>query len=414
MDARRSTTLYTAAATADRRTRAREFLESQSPLTETVVVSATREAADDFAREWTLRRGACFGLHRFGVMQLASRIAGPELARRGLSPMTALGSEAVAARAVFDALQRQELRYFAPVARTRGFAGSLASTLADLRLAGVTADNLDGSTAALADLHTLLRRHAALLDGGRLADRARLLEIAVDTLRRGNEAFPAGLPLVWLDAPLFTRAEQDFVAALCDAAASTLITLPAGDARSILAAQASGARPEKTDQATPRPAAPLDRLREHLFSDAPWTSIAGGDAVQFFSAPGEGRECVEIARLVLDEARRGVPFDRIGIALRSPETYTGLLRAALSRGEIPAWFSRGTSMPDPAGRAFLALLACASERLSAHRFAEYLSLGQVPDLDETGAPPAVPSAWTVGADEEIGRASWRERAAQRE
>ena len=45
---------------------------------------------------------------------------------------------------------------------------------------------------------------------------------------------------------------------------------------------------------------------------------------------------------------------------------------------IPAWFERGTRRPDPAGRAFLALLACAEEHLSARRFAEYLSLGQVP------------------------------------
>ena len=36
-----------------------------------------------------------------------------------------------------------------------------------------------------------------------------------------------------------------------------------------------------------------------------------------------------------------------------------------------------------AGRAFLAILACACEKLSARRFAEYLSLAQVPQLDGT-------------------------------
>ena len=46
--------------------------------------------------------------------------------------------------------------------------------------------------------------------------------------------------------------------------------------------------------------------------------------------------------------------------------------------------SRSTSpaapvQPDPAGRAFLALLACLDEGLSARRFAEYLSLGETPD-----------------------------------
>src|SRR5262249_3902349 len=46
----------------------------------------------------------------------------------------------------------------------------------------------------------------------------------------------------------------------------------------------------------------------------------------------------------------------------------------------PAYFDRGTRRPDPAGRAFLALLACAAEGLSAKRFDEYLSLGQVPQF----------------------------------
>jgi RecB family exonuclease len=38
----------------------------------------------------------------------------------------------------------------------------------------------------------------------------------------------------------------------------------------------------------------------------------------------------------------------------------------------------------------LALLACAAEGLSAHRFAEYLSLGEVPDADPAGQPPPAP------------------------
>ena len=103
------------------------------------------------------------------------------------------------------------------------------------------------------------------------------------------------------------------------------------------------------------------------------------DAVELFSAPGEGRESVEIARRVLREARRGVPFDRMAIALRAPQHYAGLLEHALERAGVPVYFERGTRRPHPAGRAFLALIACALDNLSARRFAEYLSLGQVPD-----------------------------------
>jgi RecB family exonuclease len=59
--------------------------------------------------------------------------------------------------------------------------------------------------------------------------------------------------------------------------------------------------------------------------------------------------------------------------------------------------------PDPAGRAFAALLACAAENLSARRFAEYLSLSEVPDADPAGQPPAAaePAERWVAPDEEM-------------
>src|SRR5215470_2750131 len=124
-----------------------------------------------------------------------------------------------------------------------------------------------------------------------------------------------------------------------------------------------------------------------------------------FSAPGEGRESVEIARRILDEARAGTRFDEMAVLLRAPELYASLLEVALRRANIPAWFTRGTKRPDPSGRAFLALLDCALENLSARRFAEYLSLGQVPPLDAAGAPPTDRAVWTAPEDETLGPAA---------
>src|SRR5207245_1721353 len=146
----------------------------------------------------------------------------------------------------------------------------------------------------------------------------------------------------------------------------------------------------------------LTRARDFLFAAAaPPPGAARGD-VLFFSAPGEGREAVEIARRILDEARAGTPFDEMAVLLRAPEVYGSLLEVALGRAGIPAWFARGTSRPDPSGRAFLALLDCALEGLSARRFAEYLSLGQVPSLDAAGAPPTARSIWIAPEDETLG------------
>ena len=116
-------------------------------------------------------------------------------------------------------------------------------------------------------------------------------------------------------------------------------------------------------------------------------------SLEFFSAPGEARECVEIARRIRGLVEQGVAFDRVAILLREPEGYLPLLQDALRRAGIPAYFSPGTVRPDPAGRAFLALLSCASEGLSASRFAEFLSLGEVAKLDESGTLPVREVEW---------------------
>src|SRR5688572_24627338 len=103
----------------------------------------------------------------------------------------------------------------------------------------------------------------------------------------------------------------------------------------------------------------------------------------------------------------------MAIFVRSTHSYFGLLEHALRRADVPAWFDRGTRRPHPAGRAFLAMLACAGEQLSAARFAEYLSLGQVPTAtpgedESTGllreARPAR-GEWVPPQDEAIGGAA---------
>ncbi|HEU4764650.1 MAG TPA: PD-(D/E)XK nuclease family protein, partial [Candidatus Eisenbacteria bacterium] len=135
----------------------------------------------------------------------------------------------------------------------------------------------------------------------------------------------------------------------------------------------------------------LALLKRHLFEDSGPEPRDMDGTVSVASWPGEARECVEIARRIQEEASAGVPFDRMAIFLRSPNSYRSHLEEALRRAAIPTHFARGALRPDPAGRALLALLACAAEGLSARRFAEYLSLGQVPDPDgvpdETWAPP---------------------------
>jgi ATP-dependent helicase/nuclease subunit B len=389
----------------------RAFLAALPAGGEALVVGASREAADDLVRGLTATAGATFGLHRASLAQLAARVASAELARLGAAPTSGLGTEALAARVTFEALGAGALGYFAPVARFPGFARALASTLGELRLGHVAPDvvaRAGRADGAGADVGALLARFEAALRDGALADRSTLFDLAAAVLS-GAPAPLARLPVVLLDVPIASMAERAFVGALAAASPEVLATVPAGDTRTLEAlgaidAGVGGKSPDARGGGMPARSsdAPsgLAHLRAYLFEEtAPPEPARPGEAV-FFSAPGEGRESVEIARRLLEEARDGTPFDRMAVLLRAPQVYATLVETALARAGIPAFFARGARRPDPGGRALLVLLDCALEKLSARRFAEYLSLGQVPALDAGGAPPTGREAW-VAAEEEV-------------
>ena len=351
------------------------------------VVGASRGAADDFTRSIAAAAPATIGLHRFSLTQLAARLASPTLAANGFSPATWLGSEAVAARAAFAAQQDGALSYFEPVAKTPGFPRALARTLQELRLAEVRPKALAGLPLGGPDLAALLDRFEAQFAAATARDRATLFTTATRVILDGD---PPGIdlraPLVLLDVPLDSRVEFQFVEALMKASSAVLVTVPFGDIASLDRFKALGL---KTDVLRPVGDSDLAALRLRMFAKAKVEERAPKGDVRFFSAPGEGRECVEIARRVLDEVKAGVKFDEIAIFVRASDRYVGLLEHAFRRVSssateepgIRAYFDRGTRRPHPAGRAFLAILACRCEKLSARRFAEYLSLAQVPQLD---------------------------------
>jgi ATP-dependent helicase/nuclease subunit B len=351
-----------------------------------LIVSASRGAADDLARAVAAARGATIGLQRFSFAQLAARLAAPVLATRGFAPVTMIGSEAVAARATFDARhpagEDGGLEYFEAVAGTPGFPRALARTLQDLTMAGVPPAALRGLPLGGPDLATLLEEFDRQFASASATGRASLFAAAAE----GASAV-AHLPLLLLDVPLESNVEFALAKRLIEAAPDTLITVPFGDLATLDRLETFGVAIEIL-----RPAGDSDlaALRRNLFAARqPPEREAQGD-VRLFSAPGEGRECVEIARRILEEARAGVRFDEVAVFLRSPHEYLGLLENAFERAGIEAWFDRGTRRPHPSGRAFLAILSCAAERLSAIRFAEYLSLAQVPDANAPPPPDLLP------------------------
>jgi ATP-dependent helicase/nuclease subunit B len=389
----------------DRLAAAETFLDELPSGSDVVIVGASRSAVDDLVRQVSARAAATFGLHRFSFTQLAARLAAPALALRGLAVCTGLGSEAVAARATCDALAADAIPFFAPVACCPGFGRTLAATVAELRGAGVRPQDLAGHSTAVAQLGVLLAHYETQLAQARLADRAALLRAAADAVATPGVDALVGLPLVLLDVPIETLGERELIAALCAASPHGLLTVPRGDRRTLDAVAPLG-QVERAAAPPPDLGSSLARLQTYLFNDTEEPPRAApDDCVRFFSAPGEGRETIEIARWILAEARAGTPLDQMAVFLRSPETYTALLETACRRAGIPVYFARGTRRPNPSGRAFLALLGCAADGLSAKRFAEYLSFGQVPELAADGAPPADRPIWTGPRDEAHGAAA---------
>ena len=371
--------LVESASTELRLAEARAFVQSRVGKGDLLLVGASRGAVDDLARSVAVGSGATIGLHRFSLTQLAARLAAPVLATDRRAPATYLGAEAVAARATFDAQREGALDYFGPVAGTPGFPRALARTLQELRLAQVPASRLAGLPLGGHDLSVLLDRFDRDFAAASATDRATLFAAATSVASSlTSTTSPArGTPLVLLDIPFDSTSEFDFIRTLIASSSDVIITVPFGDIQALQRLASLGFEPEVLEQ---KGESDLVALRRYLFaSSRPPERESRGD-VRLFSAPGEGRECVEIARRILEEARRGVPFDEIAVFVRSPQRYAGLLDHAFSRAGIDAWFDRGTSRPHPAGRAFLAVLACACEKLSARRFAEYLSLAQVPQV----------------------------------
>ena len=357
-----------------------EFLSNLSG-SEVVFIAPTRTAADDVVRSLSLKSNGSFGVHRYTLASLAVEIASPHLVSQGFSILSGVAADALAARAVQHCRKTAELDWFEPVATTPGFFRALASTIKELRLNDVDATVLARSGRPGADLSRLLLRFEEELRESKISDLAMIYRIAAETVNRK-------LPLAMLDLPLNSSLERRFVQSLARESPSTLAVTHTRNVESVRAlknALVVTAENIENDGTTA-----LSRLQSHVFSVAPPPAGEMDSTIEFRSATDESREAVEIARAVMAAAHSGVPFDRMAVLLRSAEPYQSLLEDAMRRAGIPAFFTSGSRRPNSAGRAFLVLLACAAEKLSASRFSEYLSLSEVPDAEATIPPRWVP------------------------
>ena len=372
----------------------RDWLKERLAAEQVLIIGATLGAANELARSITQAKCASFGHHRLTLGQLAAALARPALAAQRMVPLSTLGVEAVTNRAVHKLSEVGALGRYAKLTNGPGFARAIANVITELRLEQIAPDAFAG---VVSDLRPLLQAYEGELLGHGFTDWPGVLHFAAAAATDGGCKHQlVGLPTLLLDVPITTASDLALVRALCSRTPEMLVTVPANDAVT-LASLRTGFGAEIVDldsRPASRPAPQLERggslprLQRHLFNDsssAPEAQL--DDQVVIFSAPGESRECVEIVRRVLALAHDGIGFDRMAVLLRSPQEYRSHLEEAFARAGVPVHFARGAVRPDPAGRAFHALLRCAAENLSAGRFAEYLSLSQVPDAKPDGTPP---------------------------
>ena len=365
--------------TEDRIAAARRFLEGLGGDQPFLVVGPGRHPADRLVQELAEARGrqtGILGAFRFGFSVLADRLAGPELSARGLRHLTPATRLAAVIRVLHRAAKEGRLGRFERVAEGPGLATRLAHTFSDLRLAGVPVRAVEEADPALGGL---FGDYLATLAASHLADRTDVLAAARQRIESHPRA-PVGLPLVFLDVPLRDRAAKRLAGSLAAASPNVFWTIPAGDRSGETWVREQDVLPLEGTDGDERTAGDdaVASAQRHLFGTCRPGREVARHGLSVISAPGAAAEAIEHARTFLAEAAGGVPFDRMAVLLSEPAGQAAAFREAFERGGIPAFFEAGTRRRHPAGRAFLVLLDCALDRLSATRFAEYLSLGETP------------------------------------
>ena len=389
----------------------------------TLLLAPSRAAALEIPRRLASIRGALTGILPLKVMDLATALAEPALLGRGLRPWDS-GHGALLAARLLDEMPGGPLSERlprTPVARV------LARTFGELRRAGIPSESLAALVARveaeedrerLAWLARLYRGFEGAVEG-RFADPATFLREAIAAmptavwLREAEVLIAGDLDL----APL----EETFLAALARHRPMRRLAgpLPRSLHRASFAAWAQSvpiAAVTVADTAlaplatTHEPGPRLERLRLSLF-EPPQGEPLDDPSVELVTAPGEAAEVRALARRILREAARGVPFEEMGVLLPRPEEYTRLITDLLSRLGIPHRLH--PSLPlryGRAGRSLLLLFRCRGLRRS--EVMEFLTFAPVP-FDERLGEGVVPrpAQWDV-LSREAGIVSGLERWAK--
>jgi RecB family exonuclease len=317
-----------------------------------------------------MRSVLCSGAATFGwktgtLYELAQDIIGSELAASARHIASPALLEAVCARAVAEAAAAGTIAPYESIADRPGLSRALARTISELRGGRLDEAELPPG------LSPLLARSLALLAEEGAVDGPASLRMAAEQLDAGGTM----APVLFLDPPIRSLLERELAVSALRASSAAAVTLPSQDSFAREAIEV--AFDTEFEALEPSAGDALGRLQRFLFAEASPPLSPLDDSVLLLSAPGEGRECIEVVRRIHKAASAGTPYDRMAVLLRREMSHRVELEEALRRGGVPAFFARGSSVPDPSARALLILMVCAEEGLAVGRFIEYLSLRQL-------------------------------------
>jgi len=281
--------------------------------------------------------------------------------------------------AIEEALVRLHPARFAPIAEDFGFRQALARLAQE-----VPPEAVDG------DLAAIFRKVEGTLTARGFALPRRRLEQAA------KDPGPLAPHIVFDGFFSFSPAERNLLAALASRTALT-VTLP----------DWPGAEETRRELL-------LRGFREQTFQH-----VSRRPILEAFAAPTLEREVEQIARRVLDEARRGRNFREIGVILRVREPYAAALETTFARFGIPARFYFTDPLSAHPLTAFLTAIVRAL--LSGWDYEKLLALAQMPAsgldcrfdfaLREHLPGRGLPLAWLEEAPEFLRRLSaldsWR-------
>ena len=282
--------------------------------------------------------------------ELAAALGAERMRARGRRPLPPLGESQLVAKVIREGVTG----YFDPVANLPGFARTTASSIKDLKEAGIGPQLLTRLPGAkLGAFRGFFDGYQAALEAAGFYDEA---DLYVEAAEHAEDVeWVAGAAFITYGFYDLTGLQRRLVQVLGGRARSSAALVPAEPGAAFEYCEpliewfiAAGYARSASSSA--------ETLAGRLFGPATGKPAATHE-VRVLSAPGEPREAREVVRQIVELAGQGVAFDEIGVLLRHGDAYSRVLRDALERCGVPYFMSGGVPLSETRSARALMMLA---------------------------------------------------------